>query len=126
MNYETARKLIIDHTTTEDNPDVLLTHLKQGKPPVPGQITSILLALKVVFEALKETPSLDRELAFALYLLGTKAQQLFVAGQKAGIDWPPLLKEDLQRISLAAESIFSGKWQTLPTNSSSNRLFNEA
>jgi hypothetical protein len=114
MNYETARKILIDQTiATEENPDALLTRMKQGKPPIPGQITSILLALKVVFEALKDAPSLDRELALALYQLGIKAQQLFAAGRKAGIDWPPLLKEDLLRISLASESIFSGTWQTL-------------
>jgi hypothetical protein len=114
MNYETARKFLIDQTKDQENPDALLNHLKQGKPPVPGQITSVLLSLKVLFEAIKEAPSLDRELAFALYQLGVKPQQLFVAGRKLGIDWPPLLKEDLLRISLAAESIFSGKWQTLP------------
>ncbi|MEH2400470.1 Dethiobiotin synthetase [Nostoc sp.] len=114
MNYETARKLLIDQTiTTEENPDALLTRMKQGKPPVPGQITLILLALKVVFEALKDANSLDRQLALTLYQLSIKAQQLFAAGHKAGIDWPPLLKEDLLRISLASESIFSGIWQTL-------------
>ncbi|AHJ27256.1 Dethiobiotin synthetase [Nodularia spumigena CS-584] len=113
MNYETARKLLIAQTvTTEENPDALLMRMKLGKPPVPGQITSILLALKVVFESMKDAPNLDRELAFALYQLGVKAQQIFVAGRKAGVDWPPLLKEDLLRISLATESIFSGIWQT--------------
>ncbi|WP_414562298.1 MULTISPECIES: Dethiobiotin synthetase [unclassified Anabaena] len=113
MNYETARKLLVAQTlTTEENPDALLMRMKLGKPPVPGQITSILLALKVVFESIKNAPNLDRELAFALYQLGVKAQQIFVAGRKAGVDWPPLLKEDLLRISLATESIFSGVWQT--------------
>ncbi|WGV24176.1 Dethiobiotin synthetase [Halotia branconii] len=116
MNYETAHKLLIAQTlTTEENPDALLMRMKQGKAPIPGQITSILLALKVVFEGLKEDSSLDRELAFALYQLGVKAQQIFVAGRKAGVDWPPLLKEDLLRISLATESIFSGVWQTPPS-----------
>ncbi|MBD2455933.1 Dethiobiotin synthetase [Nostoc sp. FACHB-87] len=116
MNYDTARKLLVSQTiTTEDNPDALLMRMKQGKPPVPGQITSILLALKVVFEALKDVTSLDRELTFALYQLSVKTQQLYVAGRKAGVEWPPLLKEDLVRISLAVESIFSGVWQTPPT-----------
>ncbi|MBW4564277.1 MAG: Dethiobiotin synthetase [Mojavia pulchra JT2-VF2] len=116
MNYDTARKILIDQTlTTENNPDALLIRMKQGKPPVPGQITSILLALKVAFEALKEAQTLDRELAFALFQLSIKAQQLYAAGRKAGIEWPPLLKEDLLRISLASESIFSGAWQTPPS-----------
>ncbi len=113
MNYETARQLLVAQTlTTDEHPDALLMRMKLGKSPVPGQITSILLALKVVFEAMKDSPNLDRELAFALYQLGVKAQQIFVAGRKAGVDWPPLLKEDLLRISLATESIFSGVWQT--------------
>ncbi|MBD2346507.1 Dethiobiotin synthetase [Anabaena subtropica] len=118
MNYETAHKLLVGQTiASEENPDALLMRMKHGKPPVPGQITSILLALKVVFEALKDSPSLDRELVFALYQLTIKAQQLFVAGRRAGVDWPPLLKEDLLRIALATESIFSGVWQTLPPGS---------
>lgn len=115
MNYETAYKLLVGQTIgSEENPDALLTRMKYGKPPVPGQITSILLALKVVFEAVKDSPTLDKELVFALYQLTVKAQQLFVAGRRAGVDWPPLLKEDLLRIALASESIFSGIWQTLP------------
>ncbi|QLE55712.1 Dethiobiotin synthetase [Nostoc sp. TCL26-01] len=118
MNYETARKLLVGQTiATAENPDALLMRMKQGKPPVPGQITSILLALKVVFEALKDSPSLDRELTFAIYQLSIKTQQIFMAGRKAGVDWPPLLKEDLLRIALATESIFSGVWQTLPPGS---------
>jgi hypothetical protein len=117
MNYDTARKLLISQTiTTEDNPDALLMRMKQGKPPVPGQITSILLALKFVFEAVKDAPSLDKELIYALYQLGVKTQQLYVAGRKAGVDWPPLFKEDLIRIALATESIFSGVWQTPPSS----------
>jgi|GEM_PF-163336 hypothetical protein len=113
MNYEIARKLLINQTNSPDNPDTLLSRLQQGKPPVPGQITSTLLALKVVFEASKTDTSLDRELAFALYQLAVKAQRFFAAGRKVGVDWPPLLNQDLVRISLAAESIFSGTWQKL-------------
>ncbi len=114
MNYETARKFLIDQTiTTEENPDALLRRMQQGKPPVPGQITSTLLALKVVFEGLKEATTIDRELAYALYQLTIKTQMLFAAGRKAGVDWPPLLKEDLLRIAIATENIFSGNWQNL-------------
>ncbi len=112
MNYETARKVLIDQTTTEETSDTLLARLQQGKPPVPGQVTSTLLALKVVFVALQTATSLDKELAFALYKLGIKAQHFFTTGRKAGVDWPPLLKEDLLHISLLAESIFSGELQT--------------
>jgi hypothetical protein len=114
MNYETARKFLIDQTIiTEENPDALFMHLQQGRPPVPGQITSILLALKVVFEGLKDATVIDKELVYALYQLTIKTQQFFAAGRKVGVEWPPLLKEDLLRIAIATESIFSGEWQSL-------------
>ncbi|MEM7727282.1 MAG: Dethiobiotin synthetase [Cyanobacteria bacterium P01_A01_bin.45] len=109
MNYETACKLLIKQTIkTEDNPDAILKRMNQGQPPVPGQITSILLALKVVEEVLKDKGSIDKDLASALFLITVKTQQLFTAGIKSGVDWPPLLKEDLLRIGSACESIFSG------------------
>lgn len=114
MDYTTARNFLIDQGTallTQRNPDALLVLLAQGKPPIPGQMTSILLALKVAFDALKEVPSLDRPLVSALHLLTTESLRLFQAGQRTGVDWPPLLKEDLQRIALAVRSIFSGVWQ---------------
>ena len=114
MNYETARKLLIAQTVNpEENPDALIARMQQGKPPIPGQVTSLLLALKVLHEALKDSTSLDRELACTLYKLTVKPQKLFAAGHKAGIDWPPLLHEDLLRIGSACESIFSGVWQPI-------------
>ncbi len=39
-----------------------------------------------------------------------ESQQQFAAGRNRGVEWPPLLQEDLQRISLAVKSIFSGQW----------------
>lgn len=113
MDYPTARKFIIDQAAANSqNQDALLIRLKQGKAPVPGQITSILLALKVVFAALKDATTLDRDLACALFMLA-QGQSLFNAGRRSGVEWPPLLKEDLKRIAIASESIFSGVWQTV-------------
>lgn len=114
MNYETAHQYILNQTIArKDNSDGLLMRMQQGKPPIPGQITSILLALKVVFDALKYETTLEREFTYALYLLTVKSQQLFAAGLKVGVDWPPLFKEDLLRIANAVESIFSGEWRNL-------------
>ena len=112
MDYQTARSLLVKQgMATEQNPDALLTRLKQGQPPIPGQITSILLALKVVFESLRERSEFERELACSLYLLASDSRQEFENGQRAGVDWPPLLDEDLARIAAAVKSIFVGKWQ---------------
>lgn len=96
---------------TEQPADALLARLRQGQPPIPGQVTSILLALKVVFEATKEVPAIERELAAALHLLSTDSRRQFDRGQRSGVEWPPLLDEDLQRIANAVNSIFIGRWQ---------------
>jgi hypothetical protein len=79
---------------------------------VPGQVTNILLALKIVFEALRTSPTLDRELIYSLYLLSYESRQQFEAGRQGGADWPPLLDEDLKRISRAVKSIFAGNWHS--------------
>lgn len=112
MDYQTARSLLVNQgIAAASNPDALLTRLAQGIPPVPGQVTSILLALKVVFEALRDKTLLERELACALYLLATESRQQFEQGKRRGVAWPPLLDEDLTRIATAVQSIFIGRWR---------------
>jgi hypothetical protein len=70
-----------------------------------------LLALKVVFDALKDQTVLDRDLASALFLISSEARTLFSAKLAKSSDCPPLLNEDLGRIAIAVKSIFSGTWQ---------------
>lgn len=114
MDYKTARNFLIDQGTAlekQRNPGDLLMLLKQGKPPVPGQMTSILLALKIVFDALKQETHLDRELVLAVHLLAFESRQLYETGRNAGVEWPPLLNEDLNRIAIAVRNIFAGTWQ---------------
>lgn len=112
MDYQTAHRLLVSQgMATAENPDALLIRLQQGSPPVPGQITSILLALKVVFEALKDAAVIDRELACSLHLLSNESRYYFDRGHRTGITWPPLLDEDLTRIATTVKSIFMGSWQ---------------
>lgn len=113
MDYKTARSFLITQAIASDqNSDAFLVHLQQGRPPVPGQVTNILLALKIVFEAMRNASTLDRELVYALYQLSYESRQLLEAGRQAGVDWPPLLNEDLKRIARAVRNIFAGVWQS--------------
>ncbi|GAB4300499.1 MAG: hypothetical protein Fur0025_40180 [Oscillatoriaceae cyanobacterium] len=114
MNYEQAYNLLIERGNALQNPELddnLLLRLNQGKPPLPGEITAILLALKIVFEELPNQNTLDRNLVSALHLLAFESQRLFEAGRRSGVSWPPLLKEDLQRIAASVASIFADEWQ---------------
>ncbi len=111
MDYQTAYSFIAtqgkDYQTT---PESFLSRLQQGKPPIPGQVTSILVALKMIFSDLHENVSLDRELCLSLFLLSYASRQYFNAAGWAGVVWPPLLSEDIDRIGLAVQSIFAGQW----------------
>ena len=113
MDYKTARNFLIDQglaLETQRNPDAFLVRLKQGSPPIPGQVTNILLALKVVFDTLQEAPMLDRQLVYALHLFAVESVRQFESGSRSGTVWPPVLKEDVNRIALAVKNIFSGVW----------------
>ncbi len=113
MDFETARQFVLKQTLGigDDVPDRFVQRLRQGKPPVPGQVTSLLLALKVLYEGLKSEPSLERPLVQALFVLAYESRQLYQAGERAGVTWPPMLDDDLGRISRAVQSIISGTWQ---------------
>lgn len=114
MDYPTARHFIIAQgmaLQTRQNPDAFLSLLDRGHRPIPGQMTSILLALKVIFAATKDSDSLDRELVNALHLLSLHSRNSFEEGGRRGVKWPPLLAEDLDRLQAAVRSIFSGNWE---------------
>lgn len=112
MDYQTARNFLLTQgSPTDSNSDTFLSRLQQGKPPIPGQVTNILLALKMVYEGLQGSSTLDRDLVYALHLLAFESRQSYEAGRKSGVEWTPILDEDIKRISRTVKSIFAGVWQ---------------
>jgi hypothetical protein len=109
MDYETARNLLIQQGNPEEtDADALLIRLSQGYPPLPGQTTTLLRALDVVFAALQETDILERRLAYALYRLAIESQQSFQRAQGRGVEWSAELEEELSNIAMAVKRIFAG------------------
>ena len=45
--------------------------------------------------------------ACALFVLAYDSRAHYRAGAEAGVEWPPLLDEDLTRIAIAAKQIFA-------------------
>ena len=114
MNYKTAYQFLLDQgnaLATQHNASAFLMRLQRGEPPIAGQMTSILLALKTVFEATHEEEKLDRLLLNAIFTLAFESRNLYDAGLQQKIIWPPLLKEDIRRIEIAARNILAGTWQ---------------
>ncbi|MFK8182895.1 MAG: Dethiobiotin synthetase [Phormidesmis sp.] len=108
MDFTAACELLVNQTLPEhETDDTFLGRLKLGQPPVPGQVTALLLALKVIQSGLYRTPHLERKLAQALFLAAYESRNLFEAGRAEGVLWPPLLDEDLERIAFATYRVFA-------------------
>ena len=113
MDYATAQEFILTQGMNfETSSETFLQRLRQGQPPIPGQVTSLLLALKVLFEGLHQVEQLDRRLVYSLYMLAHESRHLYEQGKRQGVAWPPLLDEDLARIAKAVRSIFADSWNT--------------
>jgi len=109
MDFDTARQVLLQQTIAPatDESTSFIHCLQQRQPPIPGQVTSLLLALKVLQSNLQGEPTLSRDLAYALFLVAYESRRLYEAGRQAGVEWPPLLDEDLQRIGAAAKAILA-------------------
>lgn len=113
MDEQTARNFLLDQGTaleTSRNANAFLVLLEQGKSPIPGQMTSLLLALKTVYKSLDGKPHLDRPLAYALHRLAFDGRRCFEAGRRNRVQWSPLLASDLERLESLVASILSGQW----------------
>lgn len=113
MDYTEAYTLLLQqtHSPQESSQNNLADRLRHQKPPIPGQITTLLLALKVLYEGLRGVTTLERSLVSALYRLVQDSQYWYDQGVKAGVEWPPLLEVDLRRIAKSVEHIFSDRWE---------------
>ncbi|MBE9077487.1 Dethiobiotin synthetase [Romeria aff. gracilis LEGE 07310] len=108
MDFKTARQELTRQALPQNQTaDTFLGRLEQGQPPVPGQVTSLLLALRAVFDNLREATALDREFAYALHRLAYNSRRCYEQGVQTGVEWPPLLDEDLDRIAIAVNQIFA-------------------
>ena len=108
MDFQSACQALITQTLPQhETKDTFLGRIRRGLPPVPGQVTSMLLALRVIQDGLQQAPEINRELALALFLVAYESRNLFESGRAAGVAWPPLLDADLERIAIAAYKIFT-------------------
>lgn len=108
MDLRTACEFLASQTLPElETQDTFLGRLRQGQPPVPGQVTSLLLALKVIRGSLQGATALDRQLAQSLFLVAYESRNLYEVGRTERVDWPPLLDDDLARIAIATYAIFA-------------------
>ena len=107
MDIKTARHVVMTQADVTVA-DSFLARLQQHSPPVPGQVTSLLLALTTIANELKTAEQLERTLVYALHQLAYESRQSYEQGRRAQVEWPPLLNADLERIAIATAKIFKG------------------
>lgn len=107
MDLKTAQHVVLTQADLSMS-DSFLTRLQQHKPPIPGQVTSLLLALTTLTENLKTADHLERTLVYALHQLSYEGRQLYEQGKRRKVEWPPLLDADIERIAIATAKIFKG------------------
>lgn len=108
MDAKTARYVLMTQADTTAN-DSFLGRLKQHQPPVPGQVTSLLLALTTLKQDLKTAEKIERPLVYALHQLAYESRRCYEQGKQAKVEWPPVLDADIERIAIATAQIFKGE-----------------
>ena len=108
MDVKTAQHVILTQADVHQS-DTFLARLQQRQPPIPGQVTSLLLALKVIRADLTAADQIDRTLAAALHQLAYDGRHYYEQGKHANVEWPPLLNADIERIAIATAQIFKGE-----------------
>lgn len=108
MDFETARRFLVAQTIEPISGQTpFIDCLRRGQAPVPGQVTSILLALKTLAQSLQGEPNIEKSLGYVLFVLTYESRQLYEQGLKNNVDWPPLLDDDLTRIATAVRAIWA-------------------
>ena len=108
MDFDTARRFVLAQTLSPvPGQSTFIDCLRRGTAPVPGQVTSLLLALKTLSQGLKNEPMIERSLGHAFFILSYESRLLYLRGKAQQVDWPPLLDEDLSRMATAVEQIWA-------------------
>ncbi len=89
----------------------IVVSVRMGNDPGPERFDRVLAALRVVYDSLGDSQSIDRRLAYALFGLANYAEAEISSWEARGKKWRPrLLEVELPNLLLAVESVFSGEW----------------
>lgn len=115
MDFQTACQELMQQTLPQyETRDTFLGRLRRGYSPEPGQVTTLLVALKIIQSQLysssqADASQIDRLLAQSLFLVAYEGRNLFESARAAGANLSPLLDEDLARIAIAAYKILANE-----------------
>jgi hypothetical protein len=115
MSPEEATVLIISEARTDWNS--LLVSVRNGEDPGTERMRELISALKTLSLSLGGLPQLDRQLAAALFTLGSDVPLTISSLASRGHAWRRVfMEEEVYELLMAVQSIFEDRWlATEPT-----------
>ena len=109
MSIEDAVALIISEARTSG--DGLLVSVRKGEDPGTERMHKLILALSTVFNSLKGQAELDRQLASALFTLGSDVPLTISSLASRGQNWRRAFMEvEVYELLMGVQSIFEDRW----------------
>lgn len=100
-------------TISEARPDgdSLLARVRKGEDPGPERMGKLLLALRTIFDSLDGQAELDRNLAAALFTLGSDVPLTISSLATQGHSWRRGFMEiEVYELLMRVQSIFEDNW----------------
>jgi hypothetical protein len=113
MRARQAKQIILDDATSEGG---IVVALRMGRDPGAERMRRLLEAMQVLFDRIDGQDKIRREVAAALYVLGTEIPAQIESWSRNGAVWrEDLVRHEMPRLLLAVESLFEGEWLGEPS-----------
>lgn len=109
VSSEEAVALIIFEAS--ESVESLLTIVRRGEDPGAERMGHLSLALKTVFQAFEGNPELERNLAAALFTLGSDVPLTISSLAGRGHSWRRgFMEDEVYQLLMGVQSIFEDRW----------------
>ena len=109
MTSEEAIALIISEAG--ESVESLIMTIRRGEDPGSDRMRRLCLALSVVFQSLEGHPELDRNLAAALFTLGSDVPLTISTLAGRGHGWRSgFMEDEIYRLLMGVQSVFEDRW----------------
>jgi len=108
MKPQQAKELILQEGRGEGG---IMLFLRMGRDPGPVRMHGLIHAIRMLFNSMGGRYKIERDVAAALFALGTEMPAQIESWRRSGCVWrEDLVQRELVRLMLAVESVFEGEW----------------
>lgn len=109
MTPDEAVSLIISEARADG--DSLLAQVREGQDPGRERMRTLVSALRTIFNSLSRQAELDRQLAAALFALGSDLPLTISALASRGQIWRrEFMEDEVYQLLMGVQGIFEDRW----------------